>query len=272
MKTLKPITPGIRNRTVEDFSVLTKKRPERSLSFSYKIANGRNNDGRITSRHRGAGVKKIYRLVDFGQAMIGRKGKVSAIEYDPFRTAFIALVDYDGAKNYILAPKKMKVGDEILVAEKAEIKSGNRMKLKNIPVGTNIFNIELNPGQGGKLARSAGNYATVLANEGIYTHLKMPSGEIRMINQECYATIGELSRPEYKYVNLGKAGRSRWLGRRPHVRGSAMNPCDHPHGGGEGRCPIGMSSPKTPWGKLARGVKTRKRKYTNKFIIQRRKK
>ncbi len=273
MKPVKPTTPGLRNRILEDFSVLTKKQPEKSLLVSYRQKAGRNNAGRITSRHRGGGVKKLYRMVEFGEPILDKKAVVKAVEYDPYRTAFIALLDFgqDG-KQYVLASQNMKVGDEITVGQSGEIKSGNRLKLKNIPVGTNVFNIEINPGQGGKMIRAAGSFATVLANEGIYTHLKMASGEIRMINQECFATIGMLSRPEHKYINLGKAGRSRWLGRRPHVRGTAMNPCDHPHGGGEGRCPIGMPGPKTPWGKPARGVKTRNRQNTEKFIIQRRKK
>ena len=211
-------------------------------------------------------------MVEFGQPMVGQKGKVLSIEYDPYRTAYIMLTEFNGKKFYLVAPQDMKAGDEIEVNESCEIKSGNRLKVKNIPVGTNVFNIEIQPYQGGRMIRSAGSSAVILANENGVTNLKMPSGEVRSINQECYATVGSISRPEHKYVKLGKAGRSRWLGIRPTVRGSVMNPVDHPHGGGEGRQPLGMPGPKTPWGKPARGVKTRKRKYTNKYILSRRKK
>ena len=255
-------------------STLTKKEPEKKLLLVLKKKAGRGAIGRITVRHRGGGAKKLYRIVDFGQEKINLSAKVIALEYDPYRTSFIALLEYqDGEKRYILAPQNLKIGDQIIIAEKAEIKSGNRMKLKNIPVGTEIHNIELEPGRGGKLVRGAGTAAKVLAQESGYTHLEMPSGEIRKISEESYATIGTISRPEWRYINLGKAGRSRWRGKRPTVRGTAMNPVDHPHGGGEGRSPIGLKHPKTPWGKPALGVKTRKkRKWTDKFIIQRRKK
>ena len=253
--------------------ILTKKEPEKSLLVSLKKKAGRSNTGRITVRHRGGGAKKLYRIIDWGEEKLDIPGKVIAIEYDPYRTAFIALVEYeDGTKRYRLAPAELKVGDEVICSEKTEIKIGNRMKLKNIPVGTMVYNIELEPGRGGKLVRAAGASAKILAHEGKYTNLKMPSGEIRKILQECYATIGMVSHPEWRYEKIGKAGRVRRMGRRPTVRGSAMNPVDHPHGGGEGRAGIGLKHPKTPWGKPALGVKTRKKKWTDKLIIQRRKK
>lgn len=255
-------------------SILTKKEPEKKLLLSLKRKAGRGAMGRITVRHRGGGAKRLYRIVDFGETKLNLPAKVIALEYDPYRTSFIALLEYqDEEKRYILAPQNLKIGDQIIISEKAEIKPGNRMKMKNIPVGTEVHNIELNPGKGGKLIRGAGTAAKVLAQESGYTHLEMPSSEIRKVSQECYATIGAVSRPEWRYVNLGKAGKSRWRGKRPTVRGTAMVPADHPHGGGEGRSPIGLKHPKTPWGKPALGVKTRKRKKrTNKFIIQRRKK
>lgn len=257
-----------------DFSVLTKKkRPEKSLLLSLKRRGGRNLKGRITVRHQGGGAKKLYRLIDFGQSRLNSQVKVIALEYDPYRTAFIALVQYeDGEKKYIIAPQGLKTGDEIITGEKAEIKIGNRIKLENIPVGTAIHNIEIEPGRGGKLARGAGTSAKVLAHEGGYAHLKLSSTEIRRVPEECFASIGMVSKPEQAFVKLGKAGRSRQKGRRPTVRGSAMVPADHPHGGGEGRAPIGMPGPKTPWGKPARGVKTRKKKWTDKLIIRRRQK
>lgn len=233
---------------------------------------GRARSGRITIRHRGGGVKRLYRIVDFGQEKLEIPAKVIALEYDPYRTAFLSLLEYqDGEKRYSLAPKDLKVGDEIICAEKAEIKIGNRIKLKNIPVGTQVFNIELEPGKGGKLARGAGTAAKVLAQEAGLTHLTLPSGEIRKVSQECFATIGQVSHPEKRFEKIGKAGRVRLKGFRPTVRGTAMNPCDHPHGGGEGKTPLGLKGPKTPWGKPARGVKTRKRKkWTGKYIIKRR--
>ncbi len=253
--------------------LLNKKQPEKGLLLSLKKKAGRSSDGRITVRHRGAGAKRLYRILDFGQEKTGLPGKIMAFEYDPYRTAFIALVEYqNGKKGYLLAAKDMKIGDEIICAEKTEVKIGNRMKLKNIPVGTLIYNIELNPNQGGKLIRSAGASAKVLAQEGKYTHLEMLSGEIRKILQECYATVGAVSYPEHRFQIIGKAGRRRLRGWRPTVRGSAMIPADHPHGGGKGKAPIGLKYPKTPWGKPALGVKTRKKKkWTNKYIIQRRK-
>jgi len=252
---------------------LTKKKPEKRLLVSLEKKAGRANSGRITVRHQGGGAKKLYRIIDFGQEKFEIPAKVVAFEYDPYRTAFICLLEYeDGDKRYQLAPTDLKVGDEIICAEKAEIKVGNRMKLKNISPGTMIYNIELEPEKGGKLVRSAGTTAKILAQEGKYTNLQMPSGEIRRVLQNCYATIGTVSHPEWRYAKVGKAGRSRLKGRRPVVRGSAMNPVDHPHGGGEGRTSIGLKYPKTPWGKHAFGVKTRRKKGTDKYIIQRRKK
>jgi large subunit ribosomal protein L2 len=253
--------------------ILTKKEPEKSLLLPLKKTGGRNVQGRITVRHRGGGVKRMYRIINFGQEKMNIPGKVVALEYDPNRTAYIALVEYkDNTKGYILAPEEIKVGDEIIVAESAEIKPGNRMKLKNIPPGTEVFNIEIYPGSKGKLVRAAGTSAKVLAHEGNYTHLQMPSKEIRKIHSECFATIGAVSHPEHRFEKVKKAGSKRLKGIRPTVRGSAMSPKDHPHGGGEGRTGIGLKHPKTPWGKPARGVKTRKRKHTDKFIIERRKK
>lgn len=254
--------------------VITKKKPEKSLLVYLKKNAGRNNTGRITMRHRGGGSRALYRQMSFGQERLGEKAKVTGIEYDPNRNAYIMLVAYaDGAKRYMLAPHSLKVGDEVVAAEKAEVKTGNRMKLKNIPAGEFVHNIELQPGQGGKLVRSAGAAAKVEAHEGKYTLVTFPSSEIRRILSECFATVGSVSNPEFMYQDLKNAGRSRLKGRRPHVRGSAMNPVDHPHGGGEGRSPIGLKYPKTPWGKRALGVKTRKaKKWTNTFIVQRRKK
>ncbi|MCK5044859.1 50S ribosomal protein L2 [Candidatus Parcubacteria bacterium] len=272
MKKYKPTTPSRRQMTGTDFSVLTKKKPEKKLLQPLKKRAGRNSAGRITVRHRGGGVKRMYRMIDFGQDRIDAPAKVIALEYDPNRTCFIALIQYqDGMKRYIIAPYKLKVETEIVVAEKADLNIGNRMHLKNIPVGTMVHNVEIESGKGGQIIRSAGTAAKILAHEGKYTHLQMPSNEIRKVFQNCFASVGVVSNPEHQYLNIGKAGRNRYLGKRPTVRGSAMNPCDHPHGGGEGRSPIGMPAPKTPWGKLALGVKTRKKKkYSNKFIIQRR--
>lgn len=253
--------------------ILTKKKPEKRLLLSLKKRAGRGRTGRITVRHRGGGVKRLYRVVDFGQEKINIKAKVVALEYDPYRTAFLALLEYeDGDRRYRIAPTGLKVGDEIICLEKAEIRTGNRMKLKNIPVGTMVYNIELESGRGGKIVRAAGTAAKVLAQEGKYTNLEMPSGEIRRALQECYATVGTVSHSEWRYTHIGKAGKSRLKGRRPRVRGTAMSPVDHPHGGGEGKSPIGLKYPKTPWGKPALGVKTRRKKWTDKYIIKRRKK
>ena len=253
-------------------SILTKKRPEKHLTRALVTHAGRNFSGRITVRHRGAGVKHMYRVVDFGQEKLNVPGKVIALEYDPNRTAYLALVLYDsGDKRYILASHGLKVGDPILCAPQAEVKVGNRMMLKNIPVGIEVYNIELEPNKGGKMVRSAGATARLMAHEGKYAQLEMPSKEIRRVPAECFASIGQASHPEYRFENKGKAGTRRLKGWRPSVRGSAMNPCDHPHGGGEGRTGIGMPYPKTPWGKPALGVKTRnKNKWTSKLIIKRR--
>lgn len=273
MKRVKPTTPGRRKMSFPDYSILTKKEPEKRLLVPLKKSAGRGAGGRITVRFRGGGNKRLYRIVDFGQEKINIPGKVIAIEYDPNRTGFIALVQYqDGDKRYILAPKDLEVGQEILIAEKTEPEIGNRMKLKNIPIGTIVYNVELEPGRGGRLVRGAGTGAQILGQEDKYTILKMPSGEVRKILGECFASIGTVSKPEHRFVVVGKAGRTRAKGRRPRVRGSAMNPCDHPHGGGEGRTGIGMKHPKTPWGKPAHGVKTRGKKWTDKLILQRRKK
>jgi len=273
MKQYKPTTPGQRGMSKEDFSILSKKRPEKRLVISLKKTGGRGNSGRITVRHRGGGAKKLYRIIDFGEEKLNLPAKVISLEYDPYCTAFIMLLQYqDGEKRYQILPQGLKVGDEIIAADKAEVRLGNRIKLKNIPVGTMVYNIELEPGRGGKMVRGAGTAAKVLAQEGGFTHLILPSTEVRKVKGECFASVGVISRPEHKYVKLGKAGKSRYRGKRPTVRGTAMNPCDHPHGGGEGKTLIGMPGPKTPWGKPARGVKTRRKKLTDKFIIQRRKK
>jgi len=275
MKIYKPTTPSRRGMTGIDFSLLTKKRAEKSLVKYVRRSVGRSKaSGRITVRHKGGGVKKLYRVIEFAQSKMDAPARVIALEYDPNRTAFIALIEYaDGVKQYIVAPQQLKVGDEIVFSEKAPLTAGNRMKLKNIPVGTSVYNVELEVGRGGILIRSAGSVAQVLAHEAGFVNLKMPSSEIRKIKEECFATVGIVSNPENRFYRVGKAGKSRLKGRRPHVRGSAMNPVDHPHGGGEGRQPIGLKHPKTPWGLPALGVKTRNRKkWTNKFIISRRKK
>jgi len=257
--------------TTTQQKILNKKEPEKRLIFPLKKRAGRGVGGRITVRHRGKGVKRLYRIVDFGQEKLGVTGKVFALEYDPNRTAYLALIEYqDGERRYVLAPHNIKVGDEIICAEKAEIKIGNRMKLKNIPVGTQVFNIELEVGRGGKLMRSAGTAAKALSQEDGFTHLEMPSGEIRKVFWDCFATIGQVSHPEKRFEKIGKAGRRRLKGWRPVVRGIAMNPPDHPHGGGQAKSPIGLKHPKTPWGKPARGVRTRKKKWTDKLIVKRR--
>mgnify|MGYP001607546118 CR=1 FL=1 len=280
MKTYKPTTPSRRMMTGIDYSVLTKKEPEKSLLLSFKQRAGRANTGRVTVRHQGGGVKRLYRIVEFGQPVLDVPAQVLALEYDPYRTSFIALIQYQnnasaglsaGKKYYIIAPQDLKVGDEIVFSEKALIKTGNRTLLKNLPVGANVYNIEIEPNRGGLLVRGAGTSAQVLAQDGDFTHLKMPSTEVRKIRGNCFASIGTVSNPEHRFVNIGNAGRARRMGIRPGVRGTAMNPCDHPHGGGEGRQPIGLKHPKTRWGKPALGVKTRKRKkLSNKYIIKRR--
>jgi len=274
MKHYNPTSPGIRGRiSIEYKKLLSGDYPKKSLLLSFKEQAGRNKKGRITVRHQGGGHKKLFRIIDFKRGKLNIPAKVKTIEYDPNRTVFIALVCYaDGEKRYILAPQELRVGDEIITAEKTILKTGNRMLLKNIPVGTFIHDIELIPGQGGKIVHSAGSSAQVSANEGKYVHLIMPSTETRMVLADCMATIGALSNPEHIFARAGKAGRMRWKGVRPRVRGTAMNPVDHPHGGGEGRSPIGLRrGPKTPWGKQAFGVKTRKnKKYSDRFILQRR--
>ncbi|OHA63138.1 MAG: 50S ribosomal protein L2 [Candidatus Wildermuthbacteria bacterium RIFCSPHIGHO2_12_FULL_45_9] len=253
--------------------ILTKKRPEKNLMVRIPTTAGRNNQGRITAWQRGGGTRKKYRLVEFGQKYLGKNGTVTAIEYDPNRNAWILLVEYEGGEMaYVLAPHDVKVGDVIRCDEKADAKKGNRMKLKNIPTGELVHNVEINPNAGGKMIRGAGTWAKIEAHEGKYTLVTLPSSEIRKVLSECYASIGMVSRPEFMYERVKNAGSARLKGKRPNVRGKAMNPVDHPHGGGEGRAPIGMKAPKTPWGKPARGVKTRRRKFTDKFIIQRRKK
>jgi len=274
MKHYKPLTPGQRGMTVVDYSVLTKKEPEKTLTVSLQRRVGRASNGRVTTRHRGGGVKRMYRLVEFGQPRMDVSGKVVALEYDPNRTSFLALIQYpDNQKCYILAAQDLKVGDEVICSERATLKAGNRTKIKVLPVGTMIHNIEFEPGRGGIAVKGAGTAAQILAQDGDYAQLKMPSTEIRKVKNDCFASIGVVSNPEHRFVNLGKAGRARLMGRRPGVRGTAMNPCDHPHGGGEGRQPIGLKHPKTPWGKAALGLKTRHRKnQSNKFIIQRRQK
>lgn len=252
-------------------NLLTKKSPEKRLLMSLGKQGGRNNSGRVTVRHRGGGVKRLYRLVDFGQEKIGLKGKILSLEYDPYRTALIMLVGYqNGDRRYLLAAKDLKIEDEIVCLDSAEIKIGNRLKLKNIPIGTPVFNVELEPGKGGKLIRGAGTSAKVLAREGNFCHLELSSKEIRKVSEECFATVGQVSNAEHRFEKWGKAGRRRLKGWRPSVRGTAMNPCDHPHGHGGGRTPRGMKYPKTPWGKPALGVRTRPRKWTDKMIIKRR--
>jgi large subunit ribosomal protein L2 len=251
--------------------LLTIKEPEKASLVPLKKRAGRSHSGRISVRSKGGGVKRLYRLIDFGQSNIGKSAKAIALEYDPNRTSFIALLEYeDGKKKYILAPQNFKIGDKIIEAEQADIQIGNRMKLKNIPVGTMVYNIEFEPGRGGKMVRSAGAAAKVLAQEGKYTHLEMPSKETRKLLGECYASIGMVSNQEHIYEIKGKAGTSRLMGIRPHVRGTAMNPPDHPHGGGEGRSSVGLKYPKTPWGKHAMGVRTRKSKWTDRYILKRR--
>jgi len=257
-----------------DFSVLTKSEPEKSLTFGMSKTSARNNRGRITVRHQGGGHKKLYRILDFKQNKYNIPARVASIEYDPYRTAFISLVIYkDGEKRYILAPKDLRVNDTVITSPNAPLKIGNRLMLKNIPVGAFIHNVEFFPGKGGQLARSAGNSVQVMAQEGGYTHLLMPSSEIRKVKDGGYASIGTLSNSEWNTITIGKAGRSRWLGIRPTVRGSAMNPVDHPYGGGEGRAVRGTKRPKTKWGQITGGRKTRKKnKRSNTFIIRRRKK
>lgn len=272
MRRIKPTTPGRRGMVITDYSVLTKKKPEKNLTAFRQRSIGRSR-GKITSRHRGGGLKRLYREIDFQQNIVGEKLLLLAVEYDPNRSSFICLVqNQHGVKKYILAYEGAQVGNTIEVAEKSSIENGNRMLLRHIPVGTFVHNIELYPKRGGQLARSAGAYAKILAHESGYTNLAMPSSEVRKVSSECFATIGQVSNSSHSEEVIGKAGRNRMRGKRPHVRGSAMNPVDHPHGGGEGRAPIGLKHPKTPWGKPALGVKTRRRnRYSNHLIVSRRK-
>lgn len=269
----KPTSAGVRGMSVLSFEEITKnKKPEKSLLVDLKKSGGRNSYGRITVRHRGGGAKRKYRIIDFKRDKDGIPATVASIEYDPNRTANIALLYYaDGEKRYILAPQGLKVGYKIESGEDADIMIGNALKLKDIPVGTTIHNIELKPGKGGQLARTAGAEAQLMGKEGKFATLRLPSGEFRLVHLECRATIGQVGNTTHELINVGKAGRSRHLGKRPHVRGSAMNPVDHPHGGGEGRAPVGRPAPSTPWGKKAIGVKTRKKsKKSNKYIVRRR--
>ena len=272
IKTYKPYTPSRRNMTGSDKSEITKQTPEKSLLVSLKTTAGRNAQGKITVRHRGGGNRKKYRLVDFKRYKDDIPAKVIGIEYDPNRTANIALICYeDGTKSYILAPDGLKVGMTVMNGPKAEIRVGNCLPLSLIPVGTMVHNIELNPHHGGQMARSAGNSAQLMAKEGKYVTLRLPSGEMRMVSPDCRATIGVVGNIEHNLINYGKAGRIRHMGIRPHVRGSVMNPNDHPHGGGEGKAPVGRPGPMTPWGKPALGLKTRKhKKASNKMIVRRR--
>ena len=272
IKRYKPTTPSRRHMTTVDYSILSDAKPFKGLLKRFKNRAGRNNQGRITVRHQGGGHKKLYRVVDFKQERFDIPAKIETLEYDPYRTAFIALILYkDGRRSYIVAAKDMKVGDEIITSEKAPIKVGNRLPLKNIPIGYQVHNVEIQRGAGGKLARSAGSSIQVLAHEGGYTNLKMASREIRKVSWHSLATIGQVSNQEWFLINIGKAGRNRWLGIRPTVRGSAMNAVDHPYGGGEGRQPRGTKRPKDKWGNVTGGRKTRnKKKYSNHLIIKRR--
>lgn len=271
-KSYRPTSPARRQMTGADYSELTKKAPEKPLLTAKKKNAGRNHHGRITVRHRGGGNRQKYRVIDWKRNKTDIPAKVAAIEYDPNRTAFIALIVYaDGEKSYILAPHGLDVGDTVMAGDDVDIDDGNCLPLANIPVGTQVHNVELNPGHGGQLVRAAGTSAQLLAKEGRYVTLRMPSGETRMVLQNCRATVGVVSNIENEIRNIGKAGRKRHMGRRPHVRGSAMNPVDHPHGGGEGKAPIGRPAPVTPWGKPTLGYKTRKKnKKSNHMIIKRR--
>lgn len=271
IKVYKPITPGRRGMTGYGFEEITKDTPERSLVVIRKAHAGRNNLGRVTVRHQGSGERQYIRIVDFKRDKLNIPARVAAIEYDPNRTARLALLVYaDGEKRYIIAPIGMKVDDSVIAGPTADIRPGNSLPISNIPVGTNIHNIELREGKGGQLVRSAGTSAQLLAKEGDYAQIRMPSGEVRLVLQRCYATIGQVGNVDHSNIKLGKAGRKRHMGVRPTVRGTAMSPRDHPHGGGEGRQPAGMPGPKSPWGKPTRGYKTRRNKVSNKYIVRRR--
>jgi len=271
IKTNKPTSPGRRFQTSSTFDEVTRKKPEKSLLKHLKRSGGRNSLGRMTARHRGGGHKKRYRVIDFKRDKEGIPAKVFSIEYDPNRSANIALLHYaDGEKRYIIAPNKLQVGDRIIAGPDADIKIGNAVPLKNIPLGTNIHNVELHMGHGGQIARGAGSYARLMAKEGKYAQIKLPSGEVRMVLLGCRATIGQVGNLEHENISIGKAGRNRWLGKRPKVRGVAMNPVDHPHGGGEGKS-SGGRHPVTPWGVPTKGYKTRKRKASDRLILKKRK-
>ncbi|MDY6873120.1 MAG: 50S ribosomal protein L2 [Chloroflexota bacterium] len=273
VKVYKPKTPGTRHKTSYTFEEITKTTPERALIVPLKKNAGRNMFGRVTVRHRGGGHKRYIRLVDFKRDKFDIPAKVAAIEYDPNRTARLALLHYaDGEKRYIVAPVGLRVGDTVLSGQEVDIRPGNSLPLANIPVGTTIHNIELSPGTGGQMVRSAGTSAQLLAKEGKYAHVRLPSGEVRLVLQECHASIGQVGNVDHANIKLGKAGRKRHMGWRPSLRGSAMSPRDHPHGGGEGRSPIGMPSPKSPWGKPTLGKKTRHNKRTDKYIVRHRSK
>ncbi len=271
VKTYKPTSPGRRGMSAATFEEVTKTKPERSLLLPPRARGGRNAQGRVTVRHRGGGSKRYIRIVDFKRDKRGIPARVAAIEYDPNRSARLALLHYaDGEKRYIVAPLGLRVGDSVLAGPEAEIRPGNSLPLANIPLGTTIHNIELREGRGGQLVRSAGTSAQLLGKEGAYAAVRLPSGEVRRIRQTCYATIGEVGNPDHSNIKLGKAGRKRHMGIRPTVRGTAMSPRDHPHGGGEGRQPAGMPGPKSPWGKPTRGYKTRRNKTTEAYIIRHR--
>jgi len=274
IRSYRPYTPSTRQATVSDFSEVTRSQPEKSLTKSKHRAKGRNNRGVITCRHRGGGHKRRYRTIDFRRDKHNIPAKVAHIEYDPNRNARIALLHYqDGEKRYILHPNSLEVGSTVVAGPDSPIEVGNALPLGSIPLGTSVHNVELMPGRGGQIVRAAGTSAQVVAKEGNFVTLKLPSTEVRMVRRECYATIGQVGNAEVRNTTLGKAGRTRWKGRRPQVRGSVMNPVDHPHGGGEGRAPIGRSGPMTPWGKPALGMKTRKKnKQSDKFIVRRRRK
>lgn len=270
IKKFKPTTPGLRFRMIPTFEEITSSVPEKSLLVPIKKSGGRNNKGRVTTRHRGGGHKRFYRIIDFKRNKHGIPARVASIEYDPNRSANIALLHYaDGEKRYILAPEGLNVNDRVISGETAEIRVGNTLPIKNMPLGTSIHNVEMFPGRGGKMARSAGAYVQLAAKEGLYAHLKMPSGEVRLVRQDCLATVGEVGNADHKNISLGKAGASRWRGRRPRVRGVAMNPHDHPMGGGEGKS-SGGRHPCTPWGKKTKGLKTRRKRKSNKYIVERR--
>ncbi len=271
IKVYKPTSPGRRGMSVSTFDEITRSTPERSLLRPLRERAGRNNQGRVTVRHQGGGHKRMYRLIDFRRDKHGIPARVTSIEYDPNRSARIALLTYaDGEKRYIIAPVGLKVGSQLMSGPEAEIRVGNALPLRNIPLGTVVHNVELQPGRGGQMARSAGVGAQVLAKEGDYAQLRLPSGEVRRVPMVCLATIGQVGNTDHANLNLGKAGRKRWLGIRPTVRGTAQDPNSHPHGGGEGRSPVGMPGPKTPWGKPAQGYKTRKNKRTDNMIVRRR--